>query len=289
MSVGQFPQPAVGTPGAASPPQGLLVGGSDGTNLRAALVDTSGRPVVQEPNNNLLAPTTESITTTVTSITETAAAHGRCVVVTLKNANASTAWAFVPCVRIRNTTNGMSTNWQTAGFVSATNYAQLYFNVPVTNGDSVVIDIIAPGTVGASAVSVAAVLSPLEMGSVPLRADGRSYPVGSYAVSWDGAGNNGTRISAPGVGWKILVHSVTPPSEFNNASSHAYALQATLNGATINLCPVVAPAANVVGTAWAFLPVGGILLDANTAVSVGTSTGTTNGLAGLIFYDVVPS
>ena len=33
---------AVGTPGAAIPPQGLLVGGSDGTNFRPLAVNTSG-------------------------------------------------------------------------------------------------------------------------------------------------------------------------------------------------------------------------------------------------------
>lgn len=272
MAYQPFP-PVNAAPGSAIPTQGLLLGGSDGTDLRAVLVDTAGRPLIQQPNNVLLATANQSLTTTTTSTSETASATGRCVVVTVENIDTS-QMAHTCSVRVRDTTNGIVTGWQTVGMLFNGEYGTLYFNLPVTNGDTVVIDTVASGTLTASKTAVTAVLSPLEI-ATQLTPNGRGLPVGSNVISsvFNSAAN---LVAAPASGFRIMLKELLVAGATTSADAFP---SATVNGNAstyINGC---------VGESFSFFQ-GALLCDPATAIANGWSGGTVV-CSGL--YDIVPT
>ena len=275
MSYSPFP-PAFAAPGAGTPTDALLQGGSDGTDIRALLVDTTGRLMTQRPNNALFGTTAISVTTTAHSISSTAAANGACVVVTVGNIAASAQFAGNVSVRVRNTTTGVHTGWQSAGLLFVGQEATQYHNLPVTGGDTVVVDTIAPTTITASKTTIAAVLSPLTTPST-MRSDGRGMPLGSQAVQANPTNAIQTPIGAPGAGFRILVATM----QLNPQGSVLGQIQGTVNGSAVPLTGAAQASLFVVIPATQ-----GILLDPNTAVTV--QSFSTSQVNAFITYDIVP-
>jgi len=278
VSYSPFP-PAYAAPGAAVPTDALQIGGTDGTDLRALATDSSGRLITQQPNNILLATTAISVTATVTTQSTTAAVDGQCVVVSVSCVTAKTM-AFPVAVRVRDTTNGITTAWQLSPIqIAGGSATQLYFNLPVTNGDTVDLDFIAQGAVGASSTDVTAVLSPL---SIPtrLRPDGRSLPLNT---AWGGvnAGTTAATLAAAVTGWRCLL---------GQASAYIYGLavnggniSTTLNGGTIYLLQDASSAYQSTALTWET----GLLIDPDVAV-VGNGSSAGGNISFELLYDMVP-
>ena len=260
----------------------VLVAGSDGTDVRTVATDSSGRPVIVHPNNALLATTAESITSTVTTLSETASMNGMCVVVTISCVAAKTM-AYPVAVRIRDTTNGITTNWQLSPIqIAGGAGCQLYFNLPVTNGDTVDIDIIAQGTVGAVSTNVAAVLSPL---SIPtnLRPDGRSLPL-STETAFVGATSTAATLVPATAGWRALIGTGEVSVIATGGVGTLAGLYITIFGTSnpVILLTMDSAAGDSVNQSWPT----GLLGDPDTAVVSGSAaTGTQYVLA---TYDLVP-
>jgi hypothetical protein len=239
-------------------------------------------------NSVLLAPTAETITSTVTSLSATALTSGQCVVVTLDN-NLGSVWPTNVCIRVRDTTNGISTAWQNAGVLYTAGNAQLYFNLPVTNGDTVVIDVISISSIGSNGVKVAAVLSPLAI-PTNLRADGRSKPLGSSAVGQTYSDTTQTMVAAT-AGWRQLVLQATilGGRQTNLAQTAVYGI---VNGAAAFLVNVTS-----VGTTampgWQGLSYdNGVLMDDNAAITYywnGSTVGLTDDGNASVLFDWVPA
>lgn len=232
-------------------------------------------------NSVLLATSAESITATTTSLSETALTNGRCVVVTIKNIDTGQMAANC-CVQVRNTTNGMTVPWQSAGRLWNGAFAILYFNMPVSVGDTVVIDLASSASLTASKTDVAAMLSPLEVATL-LRPDGRGMPVASSAQPVTNYNNSLTplsMVSAPGSGFRILL-GPTINLEGQTSTSNG-TLIGTINGtANVPLTQQYGLNANVVTVPC------GILLDPNTAVLLQQVTNAVY-VQTTFTYDLVP-
>ena len=258
----------------------VQVAGTDGTDVRGLKTDTSGRLYIQEPNNVLLATTAVSVTSTVTSESETAGVNGQCVVVSVSCVTAKTM-AYPVAVRVRDTTNGIITGWQICPIqVAGGSASQLYFNLPVTNGDTVVIDLIAQGTVGSGSTNVTAVLSPLAVPTA-LRSDGRSLPLNTQGIQ-NTAGSGGTTLVAAVANWRPLVGMAFIAVFSTPAAGLAY-VNATVGGG-FTLCAMLSGAAYGSESAqWGQ----GLLGDADTVIAaVGPSAGAT--VEAGVSYDLVP-
>jgi hypothetical protein len=185
--------------------------------------------------------------------------------------------AFPVAVRVRDTSNGITTAWQLCPVqVAGGNACQLYFNLPVTNGDTVDIDLIAQGTVGSGATNVAVVLSPFSIPTA-LRPDGRSLPLISQYVDVNATAPTTATVVSAVAGWRVLAAFIYIAA----VASGSCSLAGVLNGATAYL-------GFVTGASWVQVPLppAGILLDANTAVSY---TPPGSGTGGSVFgYDLVP-
>ena len=269
---------ANGAPVAGNP---VLVAGSDGTDARSLSTDASGRLFIQEPNNVLLATTAESITSTVTSLSETAGVTGRCVVVTIKNIDTS-QMPYTCSVRVRNTTNGITGNWQSVGLLQAAAYGTLYFNLPVTNGDTVVIDVIAPGSLVASKTDVTVVLVPLEIATL-LRPDGRGMPLGAY-VKESSVTSADVTAQAAVTGWQILVSSLIIAIVGTQAATIGYDTL-TINGTST---PFALISGAVAGTLNAVYPQG-LLGDPTTALTFKSGGAVSYTSYNVAVYDLVPA
>ena len=251
----------------------VLVAGSDGTDVRTLATDTSGRLQIQQPNNVLLATTAVSVTSTVTSESETATVNGQCVVVTISCVTAKTM-AYPVAVRVRDTSNGIITGWQLSPIqLAGGSGTVLYFNLPVTNGDTVVIDLIAQGTVGSASTNVAAVLSPLAI-PTHLRPDGRSMPLATQGA-YTNSTSNTTLVGAVS-GWRALVATMTL-----SEAAGLLLIEVTMAGSVVGVFETAGDTA-----AFATLPAAGLLCDTDTAVSYLVSA-PTNPLGG-VTYDLVP-
>jgi hypothetical protein len=252
--------------------------------------DAVGRQVVQQPNNALFGTTAVSVTTTAVSTSSTAAANGQCVVVTVGNIAATAQFAANASVRVRNTTTAITTGWQSAGLLFVGQIATLYFNLPVTNGDTVVVDIIAPATITATKTTIAAVLSPLTI-PTPLRPDGRSLPLGSqvFYAAQEAAGTP-SLVGTPGAGFRILMGASFLFGGSATTGPLTVTLSATINGTAGVVNVVQSPTASI-GPPSVVAPPAGVLCDPNTAVTANISA-FTGGVQVydwcMVFYDIVP-
>jgi hypothetical protein len=108
-----------------------------------------------------------------------------------------------------------------------------------------------------------------------VRPDGREYPVGQHATFNAANAVSVTVIPAPGAGIHILLASAT-----YGQTSTAGSLNATINGAASVLAASAVAATYPVG-----LPAGGLLLDANTPLTIIGTAGS--GASVAVIYDLV--
>jgi hypothetical protein len=264
----------------ANPP--VLVAGSDATDIRTFLTDTGGRLVTTSTPSALQATAAESITSTVTSLSNTAGISGQCVAVTIKNIDTG-QMAYNCSVRVRDTTNGMTGNWQSCGLLWNTAYATLFFNMPIVKGDTVIIDVIAPGSLTASKTDVTGYIL-LNATPTDLRPDGRGLPLHSQMVLVGyGAGAAQAFISAPPSGFRILLCGTGLNNQVATVAAAAQ-MNVTVNGSTSEL-PLTYDSGQAGANAATVWPAG-FLCDPATAVTVGVGTGGT--AVASATYDIVP-
>jgi hypothetical protein len=221
----------------------------------------------------LFGTTAVSVTTTAVSTSSTASIAGECVVVTVGNIAATAQFAANASVRVRNTTSGITTGWQSCGLLFVGQIATLYHNIPVANGDTVVVDIIAPATITASKTTIAAVLT-TTASSVVLRSDGRSLPLSSQVVAQAVASGTVTLVAAPPAGFRILAGAFDSAV---NGSAGIGTFNVTINGVAVSFYTGLSSSDNI-GAA-------GLLLDPATTITISFITGT---LGAEAFYDIVP-
>jgi hypothetical protein len=176
----------------------VLIGGSDGTDARTLNTDTLGNLSVVNPLSQLLAANTNvTPSSTVSSESGTAGVSGACVAVTVACTLGSTSQnPDNVIVRVRDTTTGIIGPWQSAGLLWGTQSSTLYFNIPVFKGDTVVIDIIAPAGSFTAAKNNFSAVILGEPVPVELRSDGRGLPIGSQVVSIEISASAGGTILA---------------------------------------------------------------------------------------------
>lgn len=125
------------------------------------------------------------------------------------------------------------------------------------------------------------VAPPSLQGAQLLRADGRPYPVGALSASVNNVAG-ATAIPAPGAGVHILLASGIMIVQAAAAAGSTAILTATVNGAAVNIC--VAASANGAYTGPAIVvPPGGLLCDANTAVTFTTAGAPQIAQANLVY------
>lgn len=279
MTYKPFP-PVDGAPAAAAPTEALQVGGTDGTNLRALSTDTGGRLNVRQPNQILLATTAESLTATVTSVTKTATVDAQGCIVTMEWTDTAKT-GFPSACRLRNTTSGVWTEWQPVGILQpTTGYATLYFTLPVANGDTVVIDLIATGTLTASKMNVTAELVPQApgFGDWSLTAYQSLYLAPSTVLQ---------NLQAAVSGWSAVVVSAFFTVNAGAGGPCQGSINGTYNGNTTVLAAAAAPTSGTATAAQNF-PGHGIRLDPNAAVTVQTASTPTTGYSNLV-WAMVPN
>jgi hypothetical protein len=253
-----------------------------------AVTQSTSPWVVAQNNNQLLAPTAETISTSVTTLTETAGANGQCVIVTLTNNLApSSIWPTSVSVRVRDTTLGVITSYQTAPPLQNGSTCQLYFNLPVTSGDTVDIDLISSAAIGANGVKVSAILSPSPM-FVALRVDGRSKPLGCLSVR--SAATSTTTLQAAISGWSVLLRSATIFLEGTGTVVAQARIQGTLGSNATS--PLITGIGSVAATDSAASVAQewdqGILFDPDTLVESFFTSSPTSAMFE-IHYDLVPA
>jgi hypothetical protein len=226
----------------------------------------------------LFGTTAVSVTTTAVSTSSTATMAGECVVVTVGNIAASAQFAANASVRVRNTTSGITTGWQSCGLLFVGQIAAQYHDIPVANGDTVVVDIIAPATITAAKTTIAAVLTTTAM-HPRLRSDGRGMPLLSQVVGATGAV---TLVSAPVTGFRVLVGYVTVAGLSSTTGTPNVSI--TLNGSAGTVIAIQGSGAIASSDSW---EVEGLLCDPATAV-VGSLGGGATGLYQVVMYDIVP-
>jgi hypothetical protein len=267
----------------------VLIGGIDNATpssatLRGLFVDTTGRLVVQQPPVQALAATAKTITNVVTTVALSPTLDGQCVAVTLEN-NLGALWPFNVCVRVRS--SGITTSYQNAGILFTATSVTLFFNVPVVNGGTVDVDIIAPGSIGANGVNVSAAVMPSPVPN-ELRADNRSLPLGAQTATLQ-FGGAATLIAAAPASWRILLAALFLTGGNTTAQATA-TIVTTVNGSTGNLLVQQATNTQNQNPSVSPIPPGGLMLDTATAVTV-TWSGTSpiqDPFASAI-YDLVPA
>ena len=277
MTYSPFP-PVFAAPGAGVPADTLQVGGSDGTDIRSLLTDTSGRILIQQPDQVLQATVAVTPAATAVTKTNTATVNGLGVAVTIANTDTAPYTANV-CVKVVNSTSGMEAHWQSCGLVSNGSSVTLYFNLPVAIGDSIVVSIISPSTQASTKTNLTAVVTALPM-AVNLRPDGRGAPLGSQFGFY---GNNGSGVAttiqaAVGASWRILVKWATILSQGATGNGEIYLYDGTTQW-------VIVQATGAAG--FSLAPPDGILSLPNASITGYNFTNTVYS-SGQIMYDIVP-
>jgi hypothetical protein len=225
----------------------------------------------------LFGTTAVSVTTTAVSTSSTATMAGECVIVTVGNIDTG-PFAANASVRVRNTTNKITTGWQSCGLLAPTQVATQYHDIPVASGDTVVVDIIAPATLTAAKTTIAAVLTTTAMHPL-LRSDGRGMPLGAQVAAYASASVGGvTMVPSVGAGFMILVQAMTLLGQASTANGELYFDNGSIQ--TILL--------QVTGdSASSLSPPGGILSLPNSYLTGYNFTNTVYS-SGQVFYDIVP-
>ena len=288
MSYSPFP-PAFTTPGAGNPTDLIVVGGSDGTDARSLRTDTSGRILVQQPDQVLQATVAVTPAATAVTKTNTATVNGLGVAVTIANIDTAQYTANVS-VKVVNATTGVYAHWQSCGLLWNGSDVTLFFNLPIAISDSIVISVISPATQTTNKTNVTAVVTALPM-AVNLRPDGRSMPLLSQQSR--GFANPATAnslitlIAAPAAGFRILLGGAILSAVGSASGPSLPRLGGTLNGASSDVMSLFLPGSSSVEQSDVLAFPQGILFDPATLVYYAADiTGTSVVVVAL--YDVVP-
>ena len=181
--------------------------------------------------------------------------------------------------------NGYYSRTYTYSLVALTG-TQVVLPAPCAASGSMFFQVQGPAGASAFTLTIAGAVSDISKASGLYRTDGRLYPVGQKSATYFGAAN-GTLISAPGAGSRIMMRWVDGAC-LAAAATTIDALQATVNGAAVNLMAFVLGNGQSAKDSkdW----ISGLLLDDNTAVTVGTALAGTAAPFGVTFnaaYDVV--
>ena len=287
MSYSPFP-PAFTTPGAGNPTDLIVVGGSDGTDARSLLTDSSGRVLIQQPDQVLQATVAVTPAATAVTKTNTATVNGLGVAVTIANSDTSPYTANVS-VKVVNATTGVHSHWQSCGLLWNGSDATLFFNLPIAISDSIVVSITSPSTQTASKTNLTAIVTALPM-AVSLRSDGRGMPLSSQFVENQFSTSGGTLISAPASGFRLLISSALIIPGSGSIVPTTF-VSGTVNGSAVNLIAGVSPANSIGPPVTLPAPGGGVLLDPATSLQVPAFSLTSPTLFPYAFasYDVVPT
>ena len=241
------------------------------------------------PANDVLVTTINTTPSeTIQTETATASVSGECIVVTVKNVGTGQFPANLS-IRVRDTTNGTVTGWQSCGLLWQGAYASLAFDVPVSSGDTVDIDFVGPSnSYAASTAAITAVLSPTPSGK-PLRGDGRGLPINSQTVQAYGNPQSGSSVvlGAPPTGFRYLIGSAVAGG-IGSGSGNAFGqFLGTANGGEYEIASLTFGASATISSTEVVIIPGGQLLDPATNVTM-TSVLFSVVLLGQINYDVVP-
>ena len=146
--------------------------------------------------------------------------------------------------------------------------------IPLTVGGALQFTIYAPTSGVSLYMSISGCTATLVQGSMPVRSDGRPYPLGTNVIGASFA-SGATIIGAPGAGQRIMLRDLSIGNGPTGSGAQSGSVKATVGGNVVQLVTASVAASGVptIGEAKSYH--GGLLLDDDTAVTTSYSAAIT--------------